>query len=239
MKTVKKTLLLCLCIAAVAAVSVFGTLAYLTDSDSAVNTFTVGKVAITVDEAKVDENGVPVPDAPRVRENTYHLLPGMAYTKDPAMTVLKESELSYVRMILTVHNAGGVQEILTRYQLGDFSVLIGGWDPEIWLYQDFTEDTEANTISFEFRYREAVAGGEEADTVLPALFTTLKVPGQITGGELQSLYDNGFKMEITGHAIQAAGFAEETDDAGNVLTTAEEAAWAAFEAQQIRDAVTE
>ena len=218
MKNVKKALLICVCVVALVCVTVMGTLAWLTDNDSVENTFTVGQVDITVDETKVDANGTPVDGADRVKENQYHILPGMEYTKDPTMTVIKGSEDSYVRMILTVHNASDVQAILTKYSLGDFSALIGGWDANTWLYQGFTEDTANNTISFEFRYKEKVAKSE-TDTKLPALFEKLIVPGKITGEEMNGLYDGGFKMVVTGHAIQTSGFA--TADL----------AWAAFDVQ--------
>lgn len=218
MKNSKKILLICLCVAAILAVAVMGTLAWLVDTDSAVNTFTVGQVHISVDEAKVNADGNPVVGADRVKTNEYHILPGVKYTKDPTMTVLADSEDAYVRMILTIHNASDVQAILTKYSLGDFSALIGGWDKNAWLYKGFTEDTAKNTISFEFRYKEIV-GKNAADTKLPALFDTLIVPGEITGEEMKDLYDGGFKMEVSGHAIQAAGFDTET------------AAWDAFNKQ--------
>ena len=51
MKNTKKVLALILCFATVAAIAVAGTLAWLTDRESVTNTFTVGKVDITVDEA--------------------------------------------------------------------------------------------------------------------------------------------------------------------------------------------
>ncbi len=218
MKTVSKILLLCLGMIAVMAVAVAGTLAYLTDMDAAVNTFTVGQVDITVDETAVDVDGTPVTNAGRVKANEYHLIPGRTYTKDPTLTVKADSEEAYVRMILTVHNASDVQAILTEYNLGDFSVLIGDWNKETWLYEGYTEDTTADTISFEFRYK-AIVAKSNADTKLPALFEKLIVPGVITGPEMKDLYDGGFKMEVFGHAIQATGFA--TADA----------AWEAFERQ--------
>ena len=218
MKNTKKILLICICVIAVLTVSLVGTLAYLLDTDSAVNTFTMGQVHISVDEAKVNADGTPVAGADRVKANEYHVLPGVEYTKDPAVTVNGGSEDAYVRMILTVHNASDVQAILTKYNLGDFSVLIGGWDKNTWLYEGFTEDTTNNTISFEFRYKEVVAKST-TDTKLKALFDTLIVPGEITGQEMKDLYDGGFKMEVFGHAIQAAGF--DTEDA----------AWDAFDTQ--------
>ena len=113
MKNTKKILLICICVIAVLTVSIIGTLAYLTDTDSAVNTFTIGQVYISIDESKVNADGTPVTGADRVKANEYHILPGMKYTKDPTVTVNGGSEDAYVRMILTVHNASDVQAILT------------------------------------------------------------------------------------------------------------------------------
>ena len=70
------------------------------------NTFTVGKVEIKLDEAKVTADGIPVEGAARVTANSYKLMPGTTYTKDPTVTVLKAgSEESYVRMKVTFNNA--------------------------------------------------------------------------------------------------------------------------------------
>ena len=216
--TQKKKLLTAIVCLLVMSVTVMGTLAWLTDRDEVVNTFTVGNVDIMVDEEHVNKDGTPTGTG-RVDKNEYHLIPGCDYTKDPTMTVKADSVESYVRMILTVHNASGVQNIIDKYSLGDFSALIDGWDESIWQYRGYTEDTTKNTISFEFRYHEKVPATEE-NVTLKALFTTLKVPGQMTGSELQELQENGFKMSIVGHAIQTAGFNNDV-----------EAAWAAFDAQ--------
>ena len=97
-----KILLVALCAVLLVAASVAGTLAYLTSQETVVNTFTVGQVDIDLNETKATQDGVPVPGADRVQENTYHLLPGMTYTKDPQITVKAGSEESYVRMLLTV-----------------------------------------------------------------------------------------------------------------------------------------
>lgn len=222
----KKTILTILSFIMVAMISVMGTLAYLTDSESVTNTFTVGQVDIVLDEADVDENGEIIEGSDRVKENKYHLIPGQNYTKDPTITVQANSEDSYIRMIMTIHNANAVQAIIDKYQLGDFSAFIDGWDETVWQYKDFSEDKTANTISFEFRYKETVSTGSAA-VKLPALFTTLKVPKNVNGTELKALYDpdgnenydDGFKMVIVGHAIQKAGFADA------------DSAWAAFEEQ--------
>ncbi len=57
MKARNKILLLALCMAALIAVSVIGTMAYLTSTKTVTNTFTVGKVEITLDETKVNPDG--------------------------------------------------------------------------------------------------------------------------------------------------------------------------------------
>lgn len=78
------------------AMSVMGTVAYLTSQDVVTNTFTVGKVVITLDEADVDDSKTDVTTAGRDRANAYHLLPGHEYTKDPTVHVKADSENSWV-----------------------------------------------------------------------------------------------------------------------------------------------
>lgn len=96
MKKKTKALMLVLCAVLLVTASVLGTMAYLTSTDQVVNTFTVGKVAITLDEAKVDPDGTAVTPAERVKENAYHLLPGHGYTKDPTVHVQANSEDSFI-----------------------------------------------------------------------------------------------------------------------------------------------
>lgn len=117
-KTKTKALLMSLCAVLLVAASVLGTMAYLTDSKDVKNTFTVGNVAIKLDEAKVDENGTQVVDkdgnpVARVTENEYKLLPGHTYTKDPTVTVLAPSVASYVRMKVTFNKASQIIAMCT------------------------------------------------------------------------------------------------------------------------------
>lgn len=96
MKSKKKVLVTLLCAALLVFASVMGTMAYLTDTKAVNNTFTVGSVAITLNEADVDEYGVPIDGADRVIENEYKLIPGHKYTKDPLVEVAKGSEPSFL-----------------------------------------------------------------------------------------------------------------------------------------------
>lgn len=77
------------------------TVAYLTSTTEVVkNTFTVGNVKITLDEAKVTEYGVKDGDT-RVTENTYKLIPGHEYIKDPMVHVADGSEESWLFVKVT------------------------------------------------------------------------------------------------------------------------------------------
>lgn len=96
MKTVRKSLIFAACAIMLVCATIAGTLAYLTSTDTVTNTFTVGNVSITLDEAKVDENGDAVTPEQRVDENTYKLLPGKEYDKDPTIHVSDTSEDCYV-----------------------------------------------------------------------------------------------------------------------------------------------
>lgn len=96
MKTKRKALLLSLCAVLLVVASVMGTMAYLTaESATVTNTFTVGNIAITLDEAPVDTNGKQIEGARRTA-NTYLLVPGQEYKKDPIVHVLANSENSWI-----------------------------------------------------------------------------------------------------------------------------------------------
>lgn len=95
-KNLKKLLLAVCCAALLVCVSIGATVAYLTSAKKVVNTFTVGSVGITLDEAKVTEDGTPVPNVDRVTENKYKLMPSHKYTKDPTVHVTAGSEDSWI-----------------------------------------------------------------------------------------------------------------------------------------------
>ena len=198
-----KPILLGLCIALVAAVSILGTMAYLTDTATTVNTFTMGQVELKLDEAVVDTNGNPTGGRTE-NGNQYHLVPGQTYTKDPTVTVLGDSEESYVRMLLTLNCC---KELDAIFAPGGavLTEIFNGYDASNWIYETETRDSEANTITYEFRYKEPV-DPSGSDVVLDALFDSITVPQNISGAQLASIAD--FKITVEAHAIQAVGFAD-------------------------------
>ncbi len=213
MKTRKKALLLTLCSVLLVAASVLGTMAYLTSTDKVTNTFTVGQVKIKLDEAKANADGSLVPGADRVKENSYKLLPGHTYNKDPMVTVVKGSEDSYVKMTVTFSKADELDAIFAPTG-ADLTSIFNGYDSATWIYKGNTKDDAANTRTYEFWYKDTV-GAPDADVALDALFDSITVPGTITNEQLASI--EGMTITVNGYAIQADGFDSAED------------AWAAFE----------
>ena len=210
----KKILVACLCVA-LAVLTIAGTtLAYLTSKDEVTNTFTVGNVQIKLDEDKANPDGSLVANADRVKANSYKLIPGHTYNKDPMVTVLKGSESSYIKMTVTFSKAAELDAIFAPTG-ADMTSIFNGYDSTNWIYKGNTEDTEANTRTYEFWYKEAVAA-PNGDVALDALFDQIKVPGTITGEQLETI--EGMTITVNAYAIQADGFANA------------EAAWAAYTA---------
>ena len=198
----KKKLMTVLALVLVIAMSVAGTYAYLTSKDTVVNTFTVGDVQIKLDEAKVDANGVAVTPAERVKANSYKLLPGHTYNKDPMVTVLKGSESSYVKMTVTFTKAAELDAIFDPNG-ATLTSIFNGYDSTNWIYKGNTEDTANNTRTYEFWYKETVAA-LDADVELDALFDSITVPGGINNDQLATI--KGMTITVNAYAIQADGF---------------------------------
>lgn len=202
MKTKRKALLLSLCAVLLVVASVMGTMAYLTSSDTVTNTFTVGKVQITLDEAAVNLDGTPIEGAARVKQNSYKLLPGLTYTKDPTVTVKAGSEPSYVKMTVTFTKAAELDAIFAPTG-ADLTSIFNGYNSTNWIDKGNTEDTDANTRTYEFWYKETVAA-PTADVVLDALFDSITVPDSITKEQLDTI--QGMTITVNAYAIQADGF---------------------------------
>ena len=198
-----KALLVVACALLLVAASVFGTMAYLTSTDTVTNTFTVGKVKITLDEAKVNTDGTPVANAERVKANEYKLLPGHTYTKDPVLTVKGGSEDAYVRLLVTINKASALKEVFGTNFLPQ-NYVDNTWNAQTWPCVKTTVNSD-DTVTYEFRYKEIVEA-KAADQKLDALFKSFTVPGTVNGDQLAKL--GGLEIKVIGEAIQAEGFAD-------------------------------
>lgn len=239
-KTKTKALLMSLCAVLLVAASVLGTMAYLTDSKDVKNTFTVGNVAIKLDEAKVDDMGNLVKNqdgtlADRVTQNAYKLLPGHTYVKDPTVTVLAPSVESYVRMKVTFNNADkiialctdpefegevtGVENAFPLIRMVNFvKANAAKWDGIIPDNMVDTEDMLANSKYF-------VKGTDNTLTYYFYYNGTVAAPDGNVG--LPTLFDSikvptwvtgdqlaklkDFQINVVAEAIQADGFTDAAD----------------------------
>ena len=236
----RKTKVLGMVTAAVLLVTatIFGTMAYLTSTDEVTNTFTVGSVAIKLDEAEANADGTLVEGADRVKANSYKLMPGTTYTKDPTVTVKAGSEESYVRMKVTFNNAAALMEMLPSADnledytpeeialikkiapilfLTNYTAADAGWLPEYTMFgmektladpNYFVYDAANDTVTYIFYYPTTVTATDK-DVVLPAVFTEISLPEHVTGEQLAEL--NNFQITVIAEAIQAGSFADAAD----------------------------
>ena len=211
MNKVKKALLMTLC-AACLVTTVFGTLAYLTDTDQNVNTFTVGHVQIEMDEYDYDNDVTPDDgnDVQRDKENEYKLIPGQTYTKDPTVTLKKGSEASHIYMTVTVTYLKNLTDVLTdrSYYAGEVFLLqkLCDWQADSpWQYAGFAKLGE-NDGQYRFVYN-GTPNALSADEKLKPLFTKITVPGkEFTSENIDTLKE--VKITVDAYAVQAAGFEE-------------------------------
>ena len=185
-KTKTKALMLSLCAVLLVAVSVFTTLAFLKSSDSVENTFTVGKVAITLDEAKVNAYGVADTAADRVKANTYKLIPGREYTKDPIVHFAAGSEASY--LFVKVENGLSAIEAdkTIEAQIRD---------------NEWTKLAEADNV-----YYKEVGANTASAAIDYAVFGSFKLKDD---AEVSGYADA--RIKVTAYAIQADGFSTAAD----------------------------
>lgn len=181
MKKMYKAMLLVLCAVLLVAGSVMGTLAYLQDSKTITNTMSVGSVTITMDETDVDVYGVQ-DGTTRVMANTYKLIPGREYTKDPIIHVTSGSESCY----LFVKLVNGIEQIEDTTKTINSQMQSNGW----------LNMTGNNTVWYKPTAVDARNGAKDV-----AVFSCFK----ISGNEDISGYA-GKTIQVTAYAVQADGF---------------------------------
>lgn len=96
--TKKRFVAILLCVTLVALAAIGATFAYLTDTKTVNNTFTMGNVKITLDETNVND-----PEGDRVTSNAYNVYPGAVVTKDPIVHNVG-ANAAYIRATVNVSN---------------------------------------------------------------------------------------------------------------------------------------
>lgn len=185
----KKIVTAGLALVMVAGISVAGTLAFLTDdTEKVTNTFTVGKVTITLDEADVDDS---TPGQERDTANAYKLIPGSTYDKDPIVHVTKDSEPCWV--IVDVKNGlGDAEAAVTEDSLGTIAQQIAG---NGWTLKD--------GYYYKAVTAEQLKEVEDGKTLDLTVFTKFAIKGDLEDATYEALANA--EITIKAFAIQSEG----------------------------------
>ena len=200
--TKKRFVAILLCVTLVALAAIGATFAYLTDTKTVDNTFTMGNVAIKLDETNVND-----PTGDRVTSNEYNVYPGAVVKKDPIVHNTGKNA-AYIRATINVENwmnncaayypefgiaypsAGYEQSLLLLVDaLGNGWSIVGVETGKPFQLGNFS-------AKFILKYDGTLASG--ADTT--AMFNNVKVPAGIKNGN-----DFG-AITVVAQAIQADGF---------------------------------
>ena len=189
----------------VAILAIGATLAYFTDTKTAINTFTMGDVKIKLDETNVND-----PDGDRVSQNEYDVYPGAVVKKDPIVHNTGKNG-AYIRATVNVSNW---MNLVAAYY-PDFeetfpnegykaalNLLVGEKLGEGWSVVD-VEAGDVFTIGqfdakFVLKYDGVLASG--ADTT--PMFENVIIPAGITNASAESFN----QIKIVAQAMQADGF---------------------------------
>ena len=202
--TKKRFVAILLCVTLVALAAIGATFAYLTDTKTVDNTFTMGNVAIKLDETNVND-----PTGDRVTSNTYNVYPGAVVTKDPIVHNTGKNA-AYIRATVNVSN--WMNLCAAYYPESGFEFTKPGYEKSLELLVGTLGEgwsvvgvTAGDTMTlgqfdakFILKYDGALAAG--ADTT--AMFQTVTIPTGIDNVNADSF--SGVK--VVAQAIQADGF---------------------------------
>lgn len=202
--TKKRFVAILLCVTLVALAAIGATFAYLTDTKSVNNTFTMGNVAIKLDETNVND-----PTGDRVTSNAYNVYPGAVVKKDPIVHNVG-ANAAYIRATVNVSNwmnlcaayypdfgihfpEAGYEKSLELLvgQLGEGWSVVG-----VTIGDTFTDG--AFGAKFILKYDGKLAAG--ADTT--AMFQKVTIPAGIDNANTDSFKE----VKVVAQAIQADGF---------------------------------
>lgn len=212
-KMKKKILSISLVVALLATGLIGATLAYFTDTEEASNTFTMGNVDITLDEAKVDRvDDAWVAGNDRVTSNEYEdIYPGVVLPKDP--TVHNEGTYgAFVRTKITVdfNKLAGMQEDKELFnneaEDGDLTNILN-IDTANWTFADYEVDFANRTVTYTYNYNTELASETDTEPV----FTEVSIPAHLTNEVITAYGLNNFNIDIIAEAIQADGFNNVTE----------------------------
>lgn len=202
--TMKKIVAIVLAMVLVAVAAVGATMAYLTDTKTVTNTFTMGDVKITLDETDVKN-----PTGDRVTSNAYDIYPGAVVTKDPIVHNVGKNG-AYIRATVNVSNwmnlvsayypdfketfpNDGYKAALNLLvgELGEGWSVVGVEGGDVFTIGQFD-------AKFVLKYDGILASGDSTT----AMFRTVTIPAGIDNANTGSFKE----VKVVAQAIQAEGF---------------------------------
>ena len=202
--TKKRFVAILLCVTLVALAAIGATFAYLTDTKTVDNTFTMGNVKIKLDETNVND-----PTGDRVTSNTYNVYPGAVVTKDPIVHNTGKNA-AYIRATVNVSNwmnlvSAYYPDFKETYPNDGYkaalNLLVGqlgeGWSV-VGVEAGDTFTIGQFDAKFILRYEGALASGDDTT----AMFQTVTIPAGIDNANTDSFKE----VKVVAQAIQADGF---------------------------------
>lgn len=170
----RKVLILSLAVCMVAILAVGGTLAYFTDTDSAKNTFTVGKIDITLEEDYVQDSQL----------NPGTSKDGNAVAKVVNVKNEDKSNPAYVRVHIAVPSALVDQQLNSYNDMLHWNFSAAAWAPKGWsLKPTYTENDNGwtdNGWANNNAYNTTIDGVDY--TVWVVTYRSILEPGETTNG---------------------------------------------------------
>ena len=201
----KKLTMVLVAIILVLCCTIGGTLAWLKDATGTVtNTFTLGDVDIEISETGADESG---------KNDSYKIVPGKTESKDPTVTVLANSEKSWVFVeIVESNNHIKNGETYTTDTYVKWSV------DASWKLLSKTSDTGADTVTYVYYLVQDATTSDVPHNVLSG--KSVSYSSNLTKAQLDALGSNKPTLSFKAYAIQYEYLTKD-----NTAVTEASAAW--------------
>ena len=202
--TKKRFVAILLCVTLVALAAIGATFAYLTDTKTVDNTFTMGNVAIKLDETNVND-----PEGARVTSNAYNVYPGAVVTKDPIVHNTSKNA-AYIRATVNVSNwmnlcAAYYPDFKETFPNDGYKAalnLLVGELGEGWSVVGVEAGDTFTIGQFDAKFILKYDGKLAADADTTAMFQTVTIPAGIDNANTDSFKE----VKVVAQAIQADGF---------------------------------
>ena len=214
----KKKIAVAVSLLLVVALSIGGTIAWLTDSETVTNTFTIGNVDITLKETDAQGN--------KVNAQSFKFVPGVTMAKDPTVTVEAGSEACYVFVKVdevignddnkVVITSAGQNDEKSFSDYFTYAIRVGEWTrgddikiPQNVYYREYNatdgadEDTESDAATYYI-----LTAGAPTDATANGDNGVITVKDTVTKEMVDALNKSDYKtpqLTFTAYAIQKEG----------------------------------